>query len=53
MEGAPVTAVTPAEIAGRTNLPDETRRTGGVQATGQTMRGDCRRLFRACCGPST
>jgi hypothetical protein len=53
MEGTPVTAVTPAEIAGRTNLPHETGRTGGLQATGQTMRGDCQRVFRAYCGRST
>jgi hypothetical protein len=32
-----VTAVTPAEIAGRTNLPHEMRWTGGLQATGRTM----------------
>jgi hypothetical protein len=36
-----VTTVTPAEIAGGTNLLHETRRIEGLRGTGQTMRGDC------------
>src|SRR5262245_42652898 len=50
------TSVTPAEIASRTYYRYErgTRRwPGGLQATGRTMRGDCQRLFRAYCSPST
>jgi len=53
MKDVPVTAVTPAEIAGWTNLPHETCRTGRLQATGRTMRQDCQRRFRAYRGRST
>src|SRR5262245_59082871 len=53
MKDVPVTAVTPAESAGRTNLPDETRRTEELRATGRTMRGDCQRVFYAYRGRST
>jgi len=53
MKDVPVTAVTPAQMAGRTNLPHETRRTGGLPATGRTMRGDCQRVLCAYGGRST
>jgi len=48
-----VTAVTPAEIAGRTNLLHETRRIEGLRGTGRTMRGDCQRVFCAYRGRSS
>jgi len=53
MEDAPVTTVTPTETAGRTNLSHETGRTGGLRATGRTMRGDCQRVLCAYGGRST
>jgi hypothetical protein len=47
--------VTPAGIAGQTCYPHErcTRRPGGLQATGRTMRRDCQRVFCPYRGRST